>query len=406
MHTNNIKQSVLFTLDNFSYNGPSTFVFSYAQILTKHNIEVIIIGRAGDMDIPKNYFPSCNVIVIPGHINYSFATQIAGLPKYIYHIHQIYKHYPNITHVHFSTTWSTLATLLHPRTWKIFRISTFHGAMDLEMKSARGTKQTIINSIGDHVRKYFQKIGLLSSQKICTFSQYAKHLLVSHFDLSSQKESKIQIIPGFISRKLFKSHIRIKNKTRLFTATVIGRIEPRKGIPTLLDAIRIVLNTHISISVNIATPMHSVLQSGILHQYENLNLFTSVRFIHSVNTEQRNILLDLSDVCILPSIDLETFSFTALESISRGVPVLGVDKGAMHEILTKIDKRLLIKSSSATDIAKKILWFSKLSIIKRHYLEKQSLLCARKYFSAENFEDIVLSLYMVQKHITNTNQTH
>lgn len=378
-----MKKTLLFTLDEFNYAGDASFVQTYQNIAaTRYN--VIIIGRSGDLSNPHSFFSNARVIEIPRKIGYSIIDKIIGAFQYVITLHRVYKSYPSIQTIHLSTTWSTLYALLHPKTWKMHRVITYYGALDLEIKSIKG------NTYKGALHHVLQKLGIMTSHKIIVFTKYAKKQICIHFSLSRDVINKIVVIPGCIKVAPPKNG---HQGPRPFTILNIGRAEPRKGLVLLLKALSILKKRGVLFQAIIASPVSYYSWSGILDVYEKLNLFTNVHFLHSVSFEQKERLYEQADVFVIPSLDLETFGFSIIESLSHGVPVIGTPVSAIPEILTPVDARLLTKKVTSQALYKSLEWFISLPKKNRVELGKKSIQIIKKYYSPEAWASTLLSLY-------------
>ncbi len=379
------EKSVLFIVDDYHIGGVMSFIKQYTQTLIENNYRVIILGMPGNLTNPETCFPDCKVIVIPGRLNYSFIGRFVNCLQYLYYISLLYSRIKTISTVHFGTTLSTIYCLIHPLTWKRNRVITFYGAYDLERKST-GEK----NKFKGLIRKYLQYFALKSSNKIITFSKYAKQIILQNFSISF--ESKIIVIPGFIRVNLVKKY---KKKTGLSIKLVnFGRAEPRKGIDLLLEVTRKLIDNKYKTKTIIASPTGYLYENfELLTQYENLNLFTVVNFIHRIDEKQKKYLLKEADLFVIPSKELETFGLTILEALSNGVLVVGTPVGAIPEILSKIDKRLISKNVSSQSIYDTIVWFINLSNKEKNELQKKALSVIIKDFSVEKYGKKLLSVY-------------
>jgi len=380
-------KNILFTLDDYHISGVSSFVRIYSQILSKKH-RVIILGRTGNIKNPKTFFPKCKVLEIKQKTKSSIYGKLVDSIYYIKTLNRIYKKY-DINIIHFSTTWSTFYSLLHPLTWSKKRLITFYGAYDLERESAKKHNPKMKNSSAFSIflEKNAQKITLICSHNIITFSKYAKSLLISHY--GEKNKHKITIIPGLVE---IKNNNPIKQKE--FTILNFGRAEPRKGINILLKAVKNITQKNIKVKLYIASPISYLRWSKYLEIYEEENLFISTHFIHAVSKKQQEELLKMADVFVIPSIELETFGLTIIESLSYGIPVIGASSGAIPEILNLIDPRLIFKNQSINSLTNKLIWFHQLKKSELLKLQKKCKKVVSRNFSySKSNKKKVLDLY-------------
>jgi glycosyltransferase involved in cell wall biosynthesis len=311
--------------------------------------------------------------------------------EYTQTLKKIYEKY-NVSLVHFSTTWSTLYSLLQYKTWRLKRLITFYGPHYLEDKSARQKKSSLRQRLGDVLRKYLQYFGLITSHEIITFSQYSRQLLLRCFPKTGEK--RIYIIPGYCDNvaKIPKNR-RVEKRIHALSLVNIGRAEARKGIELLLSTAGQLRNMRIPFLLTIASPVSYYYALDVLRMYESLNLLTSVWFLHQATGTDRTTLLDQADLFIMPSLDLETFGLSALESLERGVPVIVTPTGALPEIISRVSPKLISKTSDPESITACILWYSKLPPRRKLLLRNKCVSTINRYYSETKWQKTIIQLY-------------
>lgn len=377
------KTRVLFTLDEYHVGGITSFVKQYISILHANGYEVTILGSEGNLQNPRKYFPKCEVIVLPQILKYDLYHRFFFFISYLKTIHHILLTKKDIEVIHFSTVWSTLFTMSHPLTWKKKRVITYYGSYDLERKSMGET-----NIVKEMIRKTMHHFCLQTSNDIITFSKYAKKQIISHY--SKSFANKVAIIPGIIRVNVVKKYSRKKPK---YTVLNYGRAEQRKGIVELIQALKHIKKEN-PISAVIASPVvYYQSNAAILEEYESSKLLTDIHLLHSINEKQIDALIKESDVFVIPSLKLETFGLTILESLSKGLLVLGTPIGAIPEILNQIDSSLIMKSSKPRDIASKIEWFMNLSTKEKQALQKRAAAFIKTNYSEKVNAQKLLQVY-------------
>jgi glycosyltransferase involved in cell wall biosynthesis len=385
------KKTVLFTLDGYEIGGVSTFVQQYVRILVASNVQVIILGRQSTLMSPSDFFPGCNVIVIPEQSPVKTIGQIFGVLRYFSYLHVLYKNF-HVDVVHMSTVCSSLYALLHPYTWKSKRVITYYGSLDLELQSKR-VKTTILQRFMDGIRYWLQHLCLRWSDVIVVFSQYARNQVLLRF--SEDFERKIKIIPGFIQDdhiKLLKQKEQ-NSKEKIFRILNYGRAETRKGIGVLFDTLLLLKKSNIPVLLYLASPVDYFIDYGWLKLYEEKQLFQSLYILHKINSKQIQSLLEKVDVFVMPSVSLETFGLTIIESLSYGIPVVGTPIGAIPEIIGKVNKGLISTSNSSVDLARALEKFWNLSDIQKFNLRLRSIEIVKNYYSESRWKNIVKALY-------------
>lgn len=110
----------------------------------------------------------------------------------------------------------------------------------------------------------------------------------------------------------------------------IGRLVYEKGVQVLLSSLKLVQERipNVKLVIAGAGPMASELK----RLTAELGLSHCVHFTGFVNDEERDLLFDITDVSVFPSL-YEPFGIVALEAMGRGVPIVVSDTGGLAEII-------------------------------------------------------------------------
>lgn len=380
--------TILFVIDDIEISGVTSFVSQYAMILQKQGHTVLIIGQKTDVVNSKIQFTGCQVISLPRVYRFGYLFLWFSYIKALADLFSKYK----VDLIHLTTPITGFFTLTYPATWKIKRLVTFCGAYHLEMLSQqlkiKGWQKV---KLGIKLRTiwFMQYLTLLFSETIIVTSIYSRRLIIKHFN--SKLESKIKLIPGYASTKpKITPSIKSERYLRLLN---FGRSEPRKGIDLLLGAAKLLKQKSVPFHLIISSPIDNWFNTTSFLEYERLNLFDSVQFVHRITPEQKYKLLYQADLFIMPSKDLETFGMSMLDALSFGVPVIGTPTGAIPEILEQIDKRLICKETSSQSIFEKILWFQHLSSTEKQKLRYKSIQICKTVYSQRRIGKLIMHLY-------------
>ena len=393
-------KTVIFVIDNFEYGGSTSFIDSYTRYLNGRGYNIIIIGEEGKALQQKEYFRRCKIISLPKgkweaeHSKNLFYTLI-------YRLHYFYKF--NVAFrkvviderpdaIHLNLTWSSLAILLfNPLVYRLPRVITFYGDRALEIESInKYLAEGGILRFKIELIRILQGLTFTLSTKVIAFSSYSRDLLISRFGVPS---SKIEIIPGVIFKK---DYLGIKKKRVSASKEIkilnISRFENRKGHDLLLRAMKVLLNKGLKVNLTLCGSMDGgVLE--ILRLYEKLDLKKNLNFLHGYHGREKLLLIRDADLFVIPSKELETFGMTIIEALAIGTPVIGTPVGAIPEILSKVDKKLISDSISAVSLARAITHFSFLSFRKKRQLAYKSRVVAFKYYNADVILRKLESLY-------------
>ncbi len=169
---------------------------------------------------------------------------------------------------------------------------------------------------------------------------------------------KVSFFPLFFTPD--ESLLQIPTETRTNVVTYYGRLEIRKGVVDLADAIPLILRECPDarfrfVGRSLWAPRPRTDMKAFLAQ--KLAAHTrSVEFLDPVPASQIPALLAGTDICVFPSL-WESFGYTCLESMSAGRGVVATDPSGMAEMLrdgTEYFGRLVPPRSPA-DIARAVV---------------------------------------------------
>lgn len=128
----------------------------------------------------------------------------------------------------------------------------------------------------------------------------------------------------------------------------VGTLEPRKNVPGLLEAYRILLDKGV-----VSVPLVIVGGKGWLYSqaYEHLdelNLRNHVVFIHDVPDRDLPALYNAATLLVVPSF-YEGFGLPALEAMACGTPVVVADRASLPEIVGEAG--VLVNPEDPKDVA-------------------------------------------------------
>jgi glycosyltransferase involved in cell wall biosynthesis len=133
-------------------------------------------------------------------------------------------------------------------------------------------------------------------------------------------------------------------------AIFIARLDPEKGIRTMLDAWKLLPYIPLKIRGN-----------GQLEEetkrYIRENRLDSIELIGRLSKEELTNVIRGASFLVWPSDGYyETFGYVAVESYSNGVPVIASNIGVMNEIVRAGETGLLFEPGNAQDFAIKVSW--------------------------------------------------
>jgi glycosyltransferase involved in cell wall biosynthesis len=156
---------------------------------------------------------------------------------------------------------------------------------------------------------------------------------------------KIVVMPHFIQQRSLHNVLKKTGDYALF----IGRLDPEKGVNTLLAAWRL-LDFPLKIRGN--GRMDEKAREFI--RQHNLN---NIEFLGRMEELELLDLIGNARFLVMPSEGYyETFGLVIIEAYSRGVPVVASNIGVVPELVADNQTGLLFESGNAQDLANKAKW--------------------------------------------------
>jgi len=173
-----------------------------------------------------------------------------------------------------------------------------------------------------------ERAGLLVATRVIAVSYYTKELLITKYGIERDKISVVhngitplQVTPAVVSSPFI---------TKRPVISFMGRLTMQKGTEFFLRLAQSVLQqvpNALFIMAGDGDLYHELLWSVADQQ-----LTASVLFSGFLRDRQREMLLDRSDVFVMPSIS-EPFGLVALEAAQRNTPVIVSRQSGVHESL-------------------------------------------------------------------------
>jgi 1,4-alpha-glucan branching enzyme len=188
------------------------------------------------------------------------------------------------------------------------------------------------------------------SDQIIVCSVYMKDGLISVFKASDEK---IVVIPNGIeplTAELNTAEIfpKLKQKKYIFS---IGRIVKEKGFETILEAAAIAKEKELDCFFVIAGkgPMLETYR----RQIDDRKLENHVAFVGYITDEQRNALIQGSEMAVFPSL-YEPFGIVALETMILGKPTIVSNTGGIKGIVKHLQTGLLMVPGNAQSLLEQL----------------------------------------------------
>jgi glycogen synthase len=194
----------------------------------------------------------------------------------------------------------------------------------------------------------------LMADKLCTPSVDLANKIAKQWCL---KRSTIATVPNIY--KPAQALLNIPLHSTHQVVSFIGRVEIRKGVLTLAQAIPIVLQQHKNVVFNIVgkcdtLPRHKGTVADIMKRHLN-NFAASVQFKAAVTLQEIPTVLANTDICVFPSI-WENFPNVCLEAMSAGRGIVASTAGGMKDMLEDINGGMLVAPENPVALANAIIY--------------------------------------------------
>lgn len=182
--------------------------------------------------------------------------------------------------------------------------------------------------------KSWTSYSVKKADHIITISNFSKNDIMNFYNIP---EDRITVAyPGFDNNiykiinesdkiEQAKEKYGIKSKYIVF----VGTLQPRKNLPTLLDAIKNINNINLVI-----IGKKGWLYEGIFNKVKELGLEKRVIFTNYIPEKEIALLLNGAECLVLPSL-YEGFGIPVVESMACGCPVVASNVSSLPEIVSE-----------------------------------------------------------------------
>ncbi|MFH0818637.1 MAG: glycosyltransferase family 4 protein [Patescibacteria group bacterium] len=263
---------------------------------------------------------------------------------------------------------------------KIPALYIFHSSRPMEISFEGLTKPCLNNFLSKKIITAFtarkEKTTLLTSDKILYLSNFSKKILAEKYP---EIKNKLQALAPGIPKDMFSANFnRDYSKNIFFTSR---RLSPRTGVLNLIKATKILKDKNINFKVFLTGS--GPLEKECHNLAAKLNIQDCLFFLGVISDQQLIKHYQTASCFVLPTLALEGVGISTLEALFSALPVIGTPIGATKEILTPINKELIMDSASPQAIADKMLWFINLDESTKKDLARKSRAYAENHFTAE-----------------------
>lgn len=226
----------------------------------------------------------------------------------------------------------------------------FHGPWALESRAEGAKGPTLL------LKKWLEQTCYRQASAFIVLSQAFQGILHREYDIPL---AKIKVVPGGVDMDHFQLRLsRQGAREKLVWPTdrpivvTVRRLAKRMGLESLLQAMAQLQHHHPNLLLKIAGK--GALKDALQQQIDDLGLSQQVELMGYVPDEQLPLIYRAADICVVPTVSLEGFGLTVVESLAAGTPVLGTPVGGIPEILRPFSKDLVLEGSSPAQLAQGI----------------------------------------------------
>lgn len=250
----------------------------------------------------------------------------------------------------------------------------------------------------------FEKMSILQADVVASPSHDLAHYVSEHTGLSEQK---IEIVRNPVDTDIFKPEGDQALTTESTMALFVGRLETRKGVHTLVEAIPLVLKAVPKLKfVLVGSDTNYGVNGGSVRTELERTLkanscLQSVSFISHVDLTDMPKIYRSADFCIIPSI-YDNAPYTCIEALASGKPVIVSNAGGTKEYVEPGITGFVTEANNAQTLANAIIDLS-LDETKRIQFGSAARIYAENYLNLDKFVKKKVDLYdrAIESHKTN-----
>jgi glycosyltransferase involved in cell wall biosynthesis len=212
-------------------------------------------------------------------------------------------------------------------------------------------KSSLKGRIVFYVKKFIEQQVYNKCNKFIVLSNEFKNILI--YDYGIDKE-KIRVLPPTLDtnkfsildnrQQLYKKYDVDSSKFILFTAR---RLVKRTGVDLLIDALKLYDGSNVVLYIAGKGYYENYLKERVVEY----GLTKNVKFLGFVSDDELPVYYNLADLTVMPTVALEGFGLTTIESLACGTPVIGTPSSANNEVIGQFRKELVAKDTSSASLA-------------------------------------------------------
>ena len=237
-------------------------------------------------------------------------------------------------------------------------------------------------------RKWRERSVVREAQKTICNSNFTKTTVQSHYGLS---DSAVQRIYKAVPLAPFLNAYPDSNENRENKLIFIGNNWQRKGLPVLIDAIKILNGERPELAVTV--DVFGATEDSVVQQFRNLATNAGVdqcfEFRGLLSREKAPAALCGASMLVLPSFE-EALGLVAIEALAVGIPVVGSRVGGIPEIVDSEISGTLTQPGDSRALADAILKHLRLPMVPKHVELRKK---ASQRFGTDSLRETLTLLY-------------
>jgi phosphatidylinositol alpha-mannosyltransferase len=226
--------------------------------------------------------------------------------------------------MHFHTIWNPLVPFQLAARFRGAKVATFH---DVPGPDTPRWASALMRPMSEGIRRVALRKVIAVSPAVSSYLLPGLH----------------EVIPNGVS---VPSPLPLEGERRAIL--YLGRLEPRKGVATLIDAVAKLSRPAPPLWIAGDGPLRDELETQArAHALE-------VRFFGEVSEVEKWSLLRRARVVVAPSVGGESFGIVLLEAMAAGAPPVGADNPGYHDLLIDRATDLLFPVGDADALAARL----------------------------------------------------
>ena len=251
---------------------------------------------------------------------------------------------PNLAAFHYVP--SAFPSLLELR--RVPLVCHFHGALSAEYRFENR------DGLRARLLELMERITFRFAGHFIVLSRAFGDLLVATFGVDPER---VSVVPGGVDARRFQIR-ESRREARLALGLpadrplvlAVRQLLRRKGLSQLVEAAaRLVADRP---DVSFALVGSGPIEADIRRQVIDRGMERHVTVVGPVPDSTLPLWYRAADFTVIPTVALEGFGLSAIESLAAGTPVLGTPVGGIPEVLEPLDGALVFSGSSTADLTR------------------------------------------------------